>query len=834
MDGQTLPSGLAGDDVAAPRCAGFLDKVSWDAIAGWAWYPERPEGRVSLDILANDEPVATVTADAFRQDLLDMGKGDGRYGFSFILPQGLFDGAAVKVAVRDRRTGIDLVRSPSLLENLNLSKFGETQFEPIAAHLKSRRDGGTEAFESQALFLLGQLDLVMRERAARQADLTRWSNLLTENGATTVASLIDLAVFRYGGAPIHVPAAAAPEVSVIIPVHNQFWYTHQCLRSIIEHPPEVPFEVIIADDASTDETLLAPLLLAGVRLIRQPRNAGFVAAANAGAAAAAGRFLLLLNNDTQVLPGWLDHLRATFDCDPRIAIAGAKLLFPGGALQECGGIVWRLGDAENYGRDADPNRPEFCYMRDADYVSGAALMIRREVWQELGGFHPTYAPGYYEDTDLCFAARAAGYRVVVQPHARIIHHEGISAGTSVEGAGMKRHQRTNMLHFARRWRGALAALPVKGSVTAAAQAERLAVKRALFIDDSVPTPDQDAGSNALLQHMLSLIRLGYQAHFVPADNMANIPPYTEALERMGIRCHYRPFQVSVEEVLRAQPCFDVIYAHRVANTHYLALARQIHAEAKLIYNVADLHHLRLEREAALRADPRLGRLAAARRAQEWLAVAAADHTIVHSTAEHELVSRACPDADVRVIPWVIAPSAAPPPFVARKHLAFIGSTHDPNIDAAEWLVRAIMPLVWSSLPELELHLIGSHVQSPVIRALEQPRLRLIGLVADLPTRLAAYRLTVAPLRFGAGLKGKVLESFAAGVPCVMTPCAAEGAGLPPPLNGLVGETEAALAQLIIDCHRDKALNRRLGEAGLAYVAQQFAAPRIDSLFREFL
>lgn len=142
-------------------------------------------------------------------------------------------------------------------------------------------------------------------------------------------------------------------------------------------------------------------------------------------------------------PDWLDELYVTMINNADIGVVGAKLLFPDGKLQECGGIIWRLGDGWNWGRNGDPDNPKFCYMRDVDYVSGAALMVRAELFDRLGGFDEYYAPAYYEDADLCFKARQAGFRTVVQPTSEIIHFEGVSAGTDERGAGMKRFQLVN-------------------------------------------------------------------------------------------------------------------------------------------------------------------------------------------------------------------------------------------------------------------------------------------------------------------------------------------------------------------------------------------------------
>ena len=341
---------------------------------------------------------------------------------------------------------------------------------------------------------------------------------------------------RYTHPPLWFKPVKEPVVSIVIPVFNKFDLTYNCVKSIIETGCRRCFEIIVVDDCSDDETMLSTLIFAGaVRIVRNGVNLGFVGTCNAGAAVAKGKYLLFLNNDTLVREGWLDELVETFEQVPNVGIAGSKLLFADGSLQEAGGIMWRLGDGWNWGRGRDPHEPAFCYLRDADWVSGAALMIERAMFRELGGFDEHFAPGYYEDTDLAFRVRARGKRVVMQPASEIVHLEGVSSGTDTSGPGMKRYQVINHAKFYQRWKDTLLTHRFNGEQPEQ-EAERQVARRAYFIDDSVPTPDQDAGSNAAIAHMRAIMELGYKVTFLPADNMAKLEPYTARLQKLGIEC----------------------------------------------------------------------------------------------------------------------------------------------------------------------------------------------------------------------------------------------------------------------------------------------------------
>ncbi len=823
-----------------PEYEGHVEQASWAGVTGWAWFPEDPDRRVVLEIVHDGSVLALVTANQPRTDLKEAGVGDGSHGFRFVLPGNVFTETAVTFKLRESLSGTEISGSPIVLKN-DVASIEDARGDfarVVDDFVKNGSEGETQEL---AIFLLQQYDRIADRyqtlARTRLETVRHWTESLERLGTLSEATqgLLMMARYRYGDEILALPTSSGPDVSVIIPVHGSFWYTHQCLRSIVANRPDRSFEIIIVDDRSQDETLFASMLLSGVRLLRNEVNLGFVGSVNAGAAVAKGKWLLLLNNDTEVTPGWLDELCDTFERDPGIGIVGSKLVFPSGRLQEVGGIIWRFADGANRGRDDNPEDPRYCYLRDTDYVSGAALMIPRLVWDEVGGLSPDFAPAYYEDVDLCFKVRAAGRRVVVQPYSRVVHHEGVSAGTDVAGSGMKRFQRLNQTKFAKRWSITLAEHGMNGS-NPILEDTRYVRRRALFIDDSAPMPDKDAGSVASLDHMMSLQRLGYEVHFVPASNMARIPVYTEALERRGIRCYYAPYSWSVEEVLRRSECkFDIAYTYRPSNaSKYIAVIRSFFPDAKILFNVCDLHFLRLEREAELLDRPEIRVAAEHMRETEYAAIRSADHVLVHSNAEARIIEAALPGTEITVIPWTVELQPPPPSLHLRKGVAFVGSfDHPPNRDAVKWLVTKVMPLIWSRDPLIRLSVIGSN-SSDEDRNLASDRVEMLGWVPDITKALQQYRLTVAPLRFGAGLKGKVLSSFAAGLPCVMTPTAAEGMDFPLELFEFVVDTAESLAVKVCQLHNDERANAAAVAAGSRYLSETYSQAIIDERLQRAL
>ncbi|NMJ43512.1 glycosyltransferase [Roseomonas sp. JC162] len=816
------PTATAGE----PR--GRAERIEGDYLTGWAWIPARPDEIVHVEVFVGETMVARIAADAFRKDLLDAGIGDGRHGFMLGGVSALINAPRELVSIRFADGGGDLPNSPRWVQRRggDLDAATTAFIRTVISDTVAAAAAPAELDPACAL-LTGLLAEVMDARTALSAatGLPAPSRLDQLAAGQAHGMLRELAqTLRGQYAPLSLPDADEPLVSVIIPVHNNFDFTYRCLESIIEEGAAAPFEVILVDDASTDATVLAEFVVSGAfRVVRNASNLGFLRSANAGARAARGELLFFLNNDTRVTESWLDELVRCFELHPDIGIAGSKLIYPDGSLQEAGGTVWRLGDAANWGHGADPALPRYCYLRDTDYVSGAALMIRRSRFEALGGFDERFAPAYYEDTDLCFQVREAGHRVVVQPLSRIVHHGGATCGQSADGPGAKRYQRINQRKFRQKWEKVLARHGFANHQPEY-EAEHAVKRRALFIDETVPTPDRDAGSCAALAHMRLLVALGYKVTFLPASNMARIDPYTAALQRLGIECLYAPYYQSTEDAFRAMrfpP--DLVYLHRHANaSKYMGLVRHHFPGARIVYSVADLHFLRTRRQAEIEADEAVAARAAALETSELHAVGAADRVIVHSLEEERLLRDRVPGAAVSVVAWPVDTVALQTPLAERSGVAFVGGyAHVPNVDAARHLVSAVMPLARETLPELWTFLVGSNVP-PAVAALAGPGVEVVGYVPDLRDIFSRVRCTVAPLRYGAGIKGKVLMSLAHGVPCVMSPIAAEGIDLPEALLWLVADSDAAMAEKIVALHEDDALAASLADAARSFVEARFS------------
>ncbi|WP_410619302.1 glycosyltransferase [Amycolatopsis sp. cmx-8-4] len=633
--------------------------------------------------------------------------------------------------------------------------------------------------------------------------------------------------------PVAVTTSDQPIVSVVIPVYGNWPFTRGCLDSIQRHLPSTPFEVIVVDDASRDDSADRVAGCAGIRLVRAPKNLGFVGACNLGAENARGDFIFFLNNDTEVTAGWLDELVGVVETRPEVGLVGSKLVYPDGRLQECGGIIWADGTGWNYGRLQSPDAPWYQALRDVDYCSGAALLVRRDLFERVGGFDTRFSPAYYEDTDLAFAVRAAGYRTMVQPASVVVHHEGITNGTDVS-SGVKRHQELNRGVFVDKWSVQLRDHFPEASPRAV-WAGRQRTKdghrggTVLVADHQVPMPDKDSGSVRMFRILELLVGLGHRVVFMPLNN-ALPEPYAGALYRAGVTV-VTGLGEQLEFLREAGADLKLTILSRPHVAWQLLEQVREHAPDCLIaYDTVDLHFVRLNRQADLAArlgDTReeltLRRRAEVLRESELGLTRATDVTFVVSDVERALLGELVPSARVEVLSNVHHADGSVAVPEGRSGVLFVGSfDHLPNRDAARWLATEIMPLVRRRRPDAVAQIVGSNPPQEMFD-LERDGVVVRGWVQHLDGVYREARAVVAPLRFGAGVKGKLGESLGYGVPVVATPLAAEGMHLTHGRDVLVGSTAEELAEEIVTLLDDDKLWQRLSEEGKTVVDRLFGA-----------
>ncbi len=614
---------------------------------------------------------------------------------------------------------------------------------------------------------------------------------------------------------------AEPVVSIIIPTYNHYNHTQACLKSLTTHQTDIAFEVIVVDDCSSDESRQRLAEHSGLQVVHNEQNQGFIDTCNAGAQRASGQFLFFLNNDTVVADQCLDQLVKTFADHPDCGLAGAKLVYPDGRLQEAGGIVFSDGSGWNFGRFENPAAPEVNFVREVDYCSGAAILIRRQLFDQLGGFDQRYRPAYYEDTDLAFQVRENGLKVMYQPAAQVVHFEGITSGTDT-ASGVKRYQVVNQEKFVQRWESALKRQPDPADALDLSRRHRRR-RSVLIIDACTPTPDQDSGSVRMVNLMKLLLDLGWHVRFM-AENRSFDKPYTNNLQQLGVEVLYHPFVRSAHSYLKtvgSQLDAVILSRHYIASNH-IDSVRSFCPNAQLIFDTVDLHYLREQRLAELEGDEALAQTASKTRARELDVARRCDLTLVVSEFERNFLAQDAADLKVSVLSNIHPVHGCRRGFDERSGLLFVGGfQHPPNVDGITWFVTEVLPLVRNTLPDIVLTVIGSKI-TDAVRSLDGDGVNVLGFVEDIEPYLDGARLSLAPLRYGAGVKGKINMAMSYGQPVVATGPAVEGMFVKAGKDVMVGDTPQQFADGVIQAYTDQQLWQTLSEGGLKNVQQHFS------------
>jgi GT2 family glycosyltransferase/glycosyltransferase involved in cell wall biosynthesis len=627
-----------------------------------------------------------------------------------------------------------------------------------------------------------------------------------ESSATSVRSFLEqswkdkLKLFLDDpSARLTFPAYRHPVVSIVIPTFNKAEYLYQCLESILAYT-QVPFEVVVVDDCSQDQTPELLARLDNATWVRNDANLEFIRTSNRGAGLASGRYLLFLNNDVTVTPQWLSTLLATMERYPECGAVQGKLIRPDGTLQEAGTIIWRDGSALGYGRDDDPFRPEYSYVREVDYCSAACLLVRAELFRALGGLDERYLPAYYEDVDLCFGVRRLGYRVVFQPQVSVFHYEFGSRSFARAEALC----RANQPKFARKWAAELEAQHPHGRVLRAR--DRRAGPRVLVMDDQIPAPHLGSGLPRTFKMLELMCELGYVITFVPLTIRTQHQPAARCLEQLGIEVFSGDDFVPEDLLHDRRGYYDIVVISRPHNgAKYLGLAQEHFPNARIVYDAEAVFSVRefLRAEVEGRALSEAQKRAMLR--QELDIVKSADVIVTVSERERDVIVRET--GHDQVVVWGHARDVRLPsmPFSKRRDLLFVGGflhSHPPNTDAVMHFTNDLFPAIRERLPDCRFVIVGAEPPD-VVRRLAAPHIVVAGYVDAGEEYSEKCRVFVVPLRFGAGISLKLVEAMSQGIPSVVTTVGATGLGLTDGREALIAGDDREFIDKVVDLYEDE-------------------------------
>ena len=803
-----------------PVLAGSLDGITQDGwVSGWCWYPARPEARVDLVVCVDEVPAGEVCAAQFRADLRDAGVGDGAHGFSFALPWPvLANKGSVTVSVRDRATRAPL-GGPATLRLGGLTAAEE------------RIDG----LERQLRMLRLMLAEALRQREA--SDEHAAARELFRTVGTFFQELADAPRDRAGpevatglrGAvadifarlpPFTLERPASPAATICVDADVPLDTLYACMASLHAAGADAVADIVLIDDGSNGAAMaLLPSVVRNLLYVRDTGPHGRLAARAEASRTARGRILVVLAGCLRVDASWLPTMLGTLapgdhgageGAGEAAALVGSAVVRDGSVLQHLG-LIAGPGPRETTWHDVALGAPAtgraVSYVRRVDAVADYAFAVRLDALDAAGGFDLGFARTGSAMLDLCLRLRRAGHAILAQPKAQARWLDAIAgdAAFRIEAARGSPDPEQPDEDVVR----------IRHAMRTAPPAEALYVGRALIVDTEIPRPDRDAGSVAAVEHMRLLRRLGYQVTFMAANEPAAADgAAADRLERLGIEVAGPPDTASVTALLEARGAgYDLAVLHRHGNASLLLdRVRAFAPRAKVVFCPCDLHFLREERERVLDGRPETEADRATRRA-ELASVNGADATIVYSDAELALLARETEPAKLHLLRWVARPLPRPPPFAARSGLCFVGNfRHAPNVDAVLWFAREIMPRLLAARPDIRCEIIGDAAPESVL-SLASDNLAVAGWVEDLEAHLGAARVGIAPLRYGAGFKGKIASTLACGTPMVATGMALEGTGLSDGDGVSMADTPARFARAVLALIDDEARWSRLAERG---------------------
>jgi GT2 family glycosyltransferase/glycosyltransferase involved in cell wall biosynthesis len=626
-----------------------------------------------------------------------------------------------------------------------------------------------------------------------------------------------------------------PDVSIVITTYNGWDLTRKCLASLVASAKSsaLSAEIIISDNCSTDDTPQAWLTFQNdkwpIRYRRNQENLGYLRNANAGAAEASGTFLCLMNNDVIVRQGWLDAMISVLRENEDVGLVGPKYVSAKGKVVECGGAIFSDGTAIHLGGGTRLDDPEFSYLNDVHYTSMACVVLRTALFRELGGYDERYIPAYYEDVDLCFRIADHGFRVVVDPQVRITHLFGGSHKLQETLQLMDKNRRV----LQERWKDRLQRLhPPPGTAPARLRSWPRG-STIVFHWSFLVNPDSTTGSLRNWRLLMEARRRGHHVVYV-GENQPVEAPFLDTLRERGIEVRDQVIGLErdlVRELAAEHLISAAVMSFGIAEERYGHQYDLVDPEVVRIFDTVDVHfirELRSRQEGASWGAIRrieIGRLPESAYV-EIASMLRCDAVLLVSEAERQILTQdvRLPAEKFHVVSTIHEADAEIRPYIGREGFSFIGyGGHPPNVDSIEYIASTIWPGIRRQLPDAQLNIYGYKLPQKV-QDLHRPAAGILvqGFVEDHRAAIAASRVMLAPLRYGAGVKGKICEAFAVGTPVVTTPMGAEG--IDEDGKALAVETDAQrFIDRAVEMHRDQDAWGRASRNGLELVRERFSA-----------
>ena len=614
-----------------------------------------------------------------------------------------------------------------------------------------------------------------------------------------------------------------PLISIIIPTFNAVNLLQQNLTSIEALSTYPNYEIIIVTnnlDKKSEMRKFLSTLKHRVYIFESEYS--FSSINNFAVTKAMGDYLLFLNDDMQIISkNWLEAL-LKLALQKNVGAVGGKLLFPNGKLQEAGGIIWKNGNSWNYGRNKDPDNPMFNFVREVDYCSGSCLFIKKDLFEKIGRFDSRYKIAYAEDSDLCMKIKNLGLKILYQPLSSLIHYEGSTSGTDVN-KGIKSNQIENQKIFYKKWKKELLQHGDDSQENSYFASNRKKGLHILYVDHYIPEIDKDAGSQTAFFTISVLSYMGHKVTFWP-ENLHKSEPYLTELQQRGIEVIYghQNFEKFLKE--RGHIFSIAILCRPHIAINFIDALKQHAPYCKIIYEASDLYHVALQRESTIK-QMKNKQIEAEKIKSLELYLMNKSNLIFFRTKKD------CLTVLEQNKSYNVAALHLPPiydgeikSFDERNDLLYVGGfQHPPNADAVEYFITAIFPKILQKSPSIKFKIVGSKIPKKIKKLCSKSKnCEVLGYVMDLSKVLNDCRVMVAPLRYGAGVKGKVTECMSHSLPLVTTSIGAEGLDLDDKECLLIADTSYDFAEKTLLLYENRKLWNRISKNSKTFIENNFS------------
>ena len=609
-------------------------------------------------------------------------------------------------------------------------------------------------------------------------------------------------------------------VTICVPTYKNYKDTYRCLASLMLHSSEnISTRFVLVDDAP--ESPIKHLIIRyfpQVEYLANEENLGFLLSCNEFAKSCDTKYLAIINSDTIVHPNWLDSLVELASNEKDIGYIGSMLINTDGSIQEAGGTIYKNGWGFSNHAGKNLEVPEANFVREVDCVTGASIFLLTEAFRSVAYFDETFAPAFYEEYDLAFKMRSAGYRVLFQPRSRIMHVGSGSYGPE------KRDQLSVRNHgkFVRKWSSELEFQPSDDLDSFVASHRQRNQTIVVIIDDAVPRPDTNAGSQTIFSIVKYLSSNNIRVIFWAAE--INVEgKYQTALREMGVETHspkddffswFHEHERHISTVLLSRP---------LVAKKYMPFLRDNFA-GKLAYYTHDLHYLRMKRAEEIKLESGKQRDSVQMQRIENDIFTNVDLILSPSDIESRIISKVVPDGKVVTVTAYMYHEhqvSRKGSYSNQKYLLFVGGfAHEPNVDAVRFLIQEIMPNIWKQRSDLKLFVVGSDFPMGLRDNLDE-RISVMGHVDVLTDIYSGAFASISPLRFGAGVKGKVVESLRFGIPVITSEVGIEGTNLKNGHEVLLAETSIDYSKTVLTLLESLDLWDKLSTNGNEYVKRNY-------------